>query len=150
MGVLTDSANLTAVRAKVAENFRTGKVQAKKLRRKSGKTVGSIKTASTNTTEFRDSNVMSSFTLPAEYAFVGRALTQMDGVGKSLDPDFDFVSAAAPWIYEIKGASRYLQEEFSKRVENLQAKISEFLNADWRGTHHSRRQKRTKQHSTLE
>jgi len=38
----------------------------------------------------------------------------MDGVGKSLDPDFDFVSSAAPWIYEIKGATKYLKEEAIK------------------------------------
>lgn len=57
---------------------------------------------------------MQYFTLPTEYAFVGRALSQMDGVGKSLDPEFDFISSAAPWIYEIKGAGKYLLEEFLK------------------------------------
>jgi len=57
---------------------------------------------------------MQYFTLPAEYAFVGRALSQMDGVGKSLDPEFDFVSSAAPWMVEIKGAGRYLKDEAIK------------------------------------
>jgi predicted unusual protein kinase regulating ubiquinone biosynthesis (AarF/ABC1/UbiB family) len=62
-----------------------------------------------------DTEVVQYFTLPAEYAFVGRALSQMDGVGKFLDPDFDFVSSAAPWIYEIKGAAKYLKEEAIKK-----------------------------------
>jgi predicted unusual protein kinase regulating ubiquinone biosynthesis (AarF/ABC1/UbiB family) len=57
---------------------------------------------------------MQSFTLPAEYAFVGRALIQMNGVGKGLDPEFDFISSAAPTIYEIKGTITYLKEEAAK------------------------------------
>jgi len=62
---------------------------------------------------------MKFFTLPAEYAFVARALSQMDGVGKTLDPDFDFVSSAAPYIVEIKGVGKYLKDEFKKRVNNF-------------------------------
>ena len=73
----------------------------------------------------KDSEVMKYFTLPTEYAFVGRALSQMGGVGKTLDPDFDFISSAAPWIYEIKGTSKYLRETvekwFSKACENFES-----------------------------
>jgi hypothetical protein len=54
----------------------------------------------------------------------------MDGVGKGLDPDFDFVSSAAPYIVEIKGAENYLKDEgtflwgfFGSIIE-----IDEFLN----------------------
>ena len=68
----------------------------------------------TNATMKDDMEVMGYFTLPAEYAFVGRALTQMDGVGKTLDPDFDFISSSAPYIVEIKGTGKYLQDEASK------------------------------------
>lgn len=70
---------------------------------------------------------MKYFTLPTEYAFVGRALTQMGGVGKALDPDFDFISAAAPWIYEIKGPTKYLREEAEKWFNNAFAKIEAFF-----------------------
>jgi len=38
----------------------------------------------------------------------------MDGVGKTLDPDFDFISSSAPYIVEIKGTGKYLQDEASK------------------------------------
>lgn len=71
----------------------------------------------TKPTPASDTEVMQYFTLPAEYAFVGRALSQMDGVGKSLDEDFDFVSSAAPWMVEIKGATKYLKEEAIKWLE---------------------------------
>ena len=35
----------------------------------------------------------------------------MDGVGKGLDPDFDFISNGAPYIVEIKGAKKYLKDQ---------------------------------------
>jgi predicted unusual protein kinase regulating ubiquinone biosynthesis (AarF/ABC1/UbiB family) len=69
---------------------------------------------------------MSFFSLPAEYAFVARAMTQMDGVGKGLDPDFDFISNAAPYIVEIKGADKYLKEEITKFVGGIQKQITDY------------------------
>jgi predicted unusual protein kinase regulating ubiquinone biosynthesis (AarF/ABC1/UbiB family) len=139
MGVLKDHADLHAVRQKVADNYRTGKVKAnqKKLRKKKYKfkddgsfTVNTTTVASSSFTgniSVSDAQVMQYFTLPAEYAFVGRAISQMDGVGKTLDPEFDFVSAAAPWIYEIKGATTYVQEEIRKWIDNLRADLSQRL-----------------------
>lgn len=129
MGVLKDTADLGKVRAKVADNYKTGKVKAnrKRLRKRGYKfkdaNTGSNPTNSTPTSESdnstattsaTDAEIMQYFTLPAEYAFVGRALSQMDGVGKSLDSEFDFISSAAPWIVEIKGAGKYLQDEATK------------------------------------
>merc|ERR1712238_418612 len=64
----------------------------------------------------KDAEVMGYFTLQSEYAFVARALSQMDGVGKSLDPEFDFISAAAPYLVEVKGTTRYLMDEAKKRL----------------------------------
>ncbi|KAL3913135.1 MAG: hypothetical protein SGARI_000806, partial [Bacillariaceae sp.] len=124
MGVLVDNANLGEVRDKVAENYRTGKVKAnrKKLRRKGYKFRDEKRSSATsspdtgvlsvaNATKTSDSKVMSYFSLPAEYAFVARAISQMDGVGKSLDPEFDFISSAAPYLVEVKGADLYIKEE---------------------------------------
>ena len=51
----------------------------------------------------KDAEVMGFFTQQSEYAFVARALSQMDGVGKGRDPEFDFISAAAPYLVEVKG-----------------------------------------------
>jgi predicted unusual protein kinase regulating ubiquinone biosynthesis (AarF/ABC1/UbiB family) len=152
MGVLVDGADLDKVRAKVAENYRTGKVKAnrKKLRRKGykfkddddddddkGAAAAASKkneTPTQNTAALtaevasKDSEVMSFFNLPAEYAFVARAISQMDGVGKGLDPDFDFISNSAPYIVEIKGADKYLKEEIVKFFSGLQSKIADLCN----------------------
>jgi predicted unusual protein kinase regulating ubiquinone biosynthesis (AarF/ABC1/UbiB family) len=66
---------------------------------------------------------MGYFQLPSEYAFVARALSQMDGVGKTLDPDFDFISSSAPYLVEIKGAGNYLKDEWNKWVEKVQTSV---------------------------
>jgi predicted unusual protein kinase regulating ubiquinone biosynthesis (AarF/ABC1/UbiB family) len=142
MEVLNENANLDKVRAKVAENYRTGKVKAnrKKLTRRGYKFAtteenvnatytathatsrNSATTASSNSTtaKAKDMEVMSFFSLPAEYAFVARAISQMDGVGKGLDPDFDFISSAAPYIVEIEGADKYVKEEVIKFIMKIQ------------------------------
>jgi len=135
MGVLKEGADLSVVRAKVAENYRTGKVKAnrKKLRKRGYKfrnvtsAASSASIATNSTAGGGDAAVMKYFTLPAEYAFVGRALSQMNGVGKSLDPEFDFVSAAAPWIYEIKGAGLYIKEEALKWITSFPDRVADFF-----------------------
>ena len=152
MGVLKEGADLDKVRAKVRDNFATGKIRVErnKLLKKGyvfsendeddDNKMDGATTMSTNHNQngnepnkaVKDSEVMGFFTLPAEYAFVARALTQMDGVGKSLDPTFDFVSSAAPHIVEVKGASNYLADEVSKRVEGLRKKLTDSGNEWWK------------------
>ncbi|KAL7510204.1 hypothetical protein ACHAXN_007157 [Cyclotella atomus] len=133
MGVLKDGADLAKVEAKCQSNYDTGKLKVKKRkRRKSARysvmaqpaeTVkveakdDSLKTPQNETAEVKDSEVMEYFTLQSEYAFVARAVSQMDGVGKGLDPDFDFISAAAPYLVEIKGAKKYLVDEAKKKLK---------------------------------
>ena len=73
--------------------------------------------ATTISPEKEDPEVMEYFTLQSEYAFVARALSQMDGVGKGLDKEFDFISAAAPYLVEVKGAGRYLIDEAKKKLK---------------------------------
>jgi hypothetical protein len=67
--------------------------------------------------DVNDAEIMGYFTLQSEYAFVARALSQLDGVGKGLDPEFDFISAAAPHLVEVKGTGRYLVDEMKKRLK---------------------------------
>lgn len=73
-----------------------------------------------------DAEIMSFFTLPAEYAFVARAISQMDGVGKGLDPEFDFISASAPYLVEIKGGEKYIVDEAKKFIKNIDKKALEW------------------------
>lgn len=123
MGVLVDGADKDVVERKVRQNFETGKIKVRKkrVRRTDGDVVPppppppAPTKNTTSTEEVQDKDVMPYFTLPAEYAFVARALSQMDGVGKGLDPEFDFISAAAPHIVEIKGGAKfYLEDRFQK------------------------------------
>ncbi|KAL7543055.1 hypothetical protein ACHAXR_012347 [Thalassiosira sp. AJA248-18] len=134
MGVLKDNADLEKVQAKCQQNYDTGMLKVKKRKkRKSSKYRSTVDTDDeklkarieqagkpSNTTdsspEVKDAEVMEYFTLQSEYAFVARALSQMDGVGKGLDPEFDFISAAAPYLVEVKGAGRYLIDEAKKRL----------------------------------
>lgn len=137
MGVLKDGANFDKVQAKCQQNYDEGKLTVKKRKnrkssryRKRGEPLAKesekaeldarIDSAgqAKNTTDsegVKDSEVMEYFTLKSEYAFVARALSQMDGVGKSLDPDFDFISAAAPYLVEVKGTGKYLTDEIKKK-----------------------------------
>jgi hypothetical protein len=58
---------------------------------------------------------------------VAHAITQIDGVGKGLDPDFDFISNSAPYIVEIEeGTNKYLKEEVIMYVINFQKKVTAF------------------------
>ena len=148
MGVLKENADLDKVRAKVSDNFKTGKVKAnrKRLSQRGYKFAPPSETNTNSTSEEtnttnstaatpkkggkkppQDSEVMQYFSLPAEYAFVARALSQMDGVGKVLDPEFDFVSAAAPWIVEIKGAKEYLRDEAAKWLNSLRDRFDSIM-----------------------
>mmetsp|Transcript_1116 Transcript_1116/g.1537 ORF Transcript_1116/g.1537 Transcript_1116/m.1537 type:complete len:269 (+) Transcript_1116:3-809(+) len=144
MGVLKDNADLGKVRSKVQNNFETGKVKVKrkKLKKRGYKfkddtnseaktsrntnATSAVNTTASEMANTTDSEIMSFFTLPAEYAFVARAISQMDGVGKGLDPDFDFISSAAPSIVEIKGARSYLRDEWGKIVSKIQDQVLDF------------------------
>jgi predicted unusual protein kinase regulating ubiquinone biosynthesis (AarF/ABC1/UbiB family) len=132
MGVLQPDADMEKVRAKIADNYRTGKIKAnrKRLKERGYQFRETVKQNITSNATSTDAEIMKYFKLPAEYAFVARALSQMDGVGKSLDPDFDFVSAAAPWIYEIKGAGKYIKEEAKKRIDAVKEQINKLFSLE--------------------
>ncbi len=138
MGVLKDGANLELVQAKCQQNYDEGKLKVKKRKSRRGSRYATEEEAlakelekaeldaridlaeqaknTTDTSEgVNDLEVMASFTLQSEYAFVARALSQMDGVGKSLDPEFDFISASAPYLVEVKGTGKYLTDEIRKK-----------------------------------
>ena len=135
MGVLKDNADLKKVQAKCQQNYDEGKLKVKK-RKKRGSwryTTGLFSdnteldaridqaekpsNSTTSKVEVKDTEVMEYFQLQSEYAFVARALSQMDGVGKGLDPDFDFISAAAPYLVDVKGTGRYLLDEARKKLK---------------------------------
>lgn len=60
------------------------------------------------------------FRFPAEFTFVVRAFTVLDGIGKSLDPRFDISEISAPYAREfvLEGRPQFakLRQELSKRA----------------------------------
>ena len=60
------------------------------------------------------------FRFPAEFTFVVRAFSVLDGIGKSLDNRFDISEIAAPYardfVLEGRPQLKKLQEEFSRRA----------------------------------
>lgn len=60
------------------------------------------------------------FRFPAEFTFVVRAFSVLDGIGKSLDNRFDISEIAAPYardfVLEGRPQVKKLQEELSKRA----------------------------------
>jgi hypothetical protein len=67
--------------------------------------------------DVNDAKIMGHFMLQSEYAFMARALSQLDGVGKGLDPEFDFISMATNNLVEVKGTRGYLVDEMKKGLK---------------------------------
>jgi len=61
------------------------------------------------------------FRFPAEFTFVIRSFTVLDGIGKSLTPKFDISEISAPYarslLLESNPALKRLQKDFMKRAE---------------------------------
>eukprot|EP01026_Neomeris_dumetosa_P042729 TRINITY_DN3566_c0_g1_i1.p1 TRINITY_DN3566_c0_g1~~TRINITY_DN3566_c0_g1_i1.p1 ORF type:complete len:781 (-),score=139.88 TRINITY_DN3566_c0_g1_i1:491-2833(-) len=61
------------------------------------------------------------FRFPAEFTFVVRSFTVLDGIGKSLDPRFDISEIAAPYARDLlldsKPQLARLMRNFEKRIE---------------------------------
>jgi predicted unusual protein kinase regulating ubiquinone biosynthesis (AarF/ABC1/UbiB family) len=126
LGVLKEGANLEQVEEVIRKNFESGRIKSKASAKKGGS--GEVeadaegadgKGATSKEAEKASAKAMPEFTLPAQLAFVARALTQMDGVGKVLDPEFEFIAAAAPAIAEIKGGDVYAREFIQKKFKKM-------------------------------
>mmetsp|Transcript_107453 Transcript_107453/g.312491 ORF Transcript_107453/g.312491 Transcript_107453/m.312491 type:complete len:139 (-) Transcript_107453:1546-1962(-) len=136
MGLIKEGADLAKFEDVVSKNFASGRIKSKASR---GRTVaeknadGPGGALSEKAAAKASQAVLPDFQLPAEYAFVARALQQMDGVGKELDPEFEFIASVAPAIVELKGADVYVQEQigksFDKFLGNLGIKSSPV--SDW-------------------
>jgi aarF domain-containing kinase len=114
LGAIRPGADVTALTAKIEDNFRTGKVKSRRSKRKADyvpeESDGKIK----------DSEVMKAFSLPSQLAFVARAITQMRGVGVMLDEEWEFIDIVAeevPKLQMDKGAGiGYLADQFFKSL----------------------------------
>lgn len=113
LGAVKEGADTKALEAKIADNFRTGKVKSRRSKQKTDYK------ADEDAGPPKDSEVMKSFQLPSQLAFVARAITQMRGVGVMLDEDWEFIDLVADKVPELqmeKGAGLgYLAGQFFKQ-----------------------------------
>lgn len=128
MGVLRDGYDRAGVVATISDNYRSGRVSSKAARRvvsdddADASNVAAPPAAASSVEDFQ---------LPATLAFVSRAMSQMQGVGLGLDPDFEFVAATAPFLPEVKGTQRYLEDSLRKALpRGLSDFVGSFANAD--------------------
>jgi len=123
LGILAPGADRIAVQRTVRRNFETGKVTSRASRDKQagraraaagpGEALGDDAGKLTSTTEAEKLDA-SLFVIPSVFAFVARALTQLEGVGKTLDADYEFVTLVAPKVVEVEGSGNYLKGELAK------------------------------------
>jgi ubiquinone biosynthesis protein len=64
--------------------------------------------------------------VPPDLFLMMKALGTVEGVGRMLDPDFDMIARATPFIAEVK-LERYKPERIAKDVFDLSAKLLKFL-----------------------
>ncbi len=64
--------------------------------------------------------------IPPDIFLMIKALGTVEGVGRMLDPDFDMVALAAPFIVKVK-LERYKPERIAEDVIDLSARLLEFL-----------------------
>ena len=64
--------------------------------------------------------------LPPDTFLMIKALGTVEGVGRMLDPDFDMVALAAPFIVKVK-LERFKPERIAEDVIELSARLLEFL-----------------------
>lgn len=112
MGVLKPGYDARSIINVVQSNFDSGRV---KTRAASTASKTRINKSSSSKGTRSDAAVLQYFQLPPTYAFVARALSQLTGVGLKLDPDFEFIAAAAPLLPEITGARTYVKDQFLRR-----------------------------------
>jgi predicted unusual protein kinase regulating ubiquinone biosynthesis (AarF/ABC1/UbiB family) len=65
------------------------------------------------------------FQIPAQFTFVGRAISTLVGVSTGLAPDFNFIDVAAPYARKFLGLDT---DEIGKTIQQLLAQLLETVN----------------------
>ncbi len=129
MGVLKPNGDMAQVQRVVQGNFDSGRIRSRASRQvdQESDVVTNSEAPSEAEAAKASKEIMGLFQLPAEYAFVARALTQLTGVGKLLDPNFEFIAAVAPAIVEVKGTQAFVKDALSTRWARICAWIRKVL-----------------------
>jgi predicted unusual protein kinase regulating ubiquinone biosynthesis (AarF/ABC1/UbiB family) len=72
------------------------------------------------------------FRFPAEFTFVVRSFTVLDGIGKSLSPRFDISEISAPYARELildgRSAASQLQDKFERGIKRQNMAVKGLFN----------------------
>lgn len=113
LGIVSPRADRAKLLATIEKNFATGRI---------GRRSGTAEAAAARKAQPQGGgggNEADFLQLSSVYTFVFRALAQMGGVGKSLDPDFSFVDRVAPYVTEAEGVSFLLDAQLGKLRDAL-------------------------------
>jgi len=100
LGALKPGANRQVIQDVIQNNFDTGKVKSKRSKRRAG--LAEIEELGSKKKAPKQSDTAKYLQLPAQLAFVARAITQLNGVGTLLDEEFEFIDAVAAKVPEIQ------------------------------------------------
>lgn len=114
LGIVSPRANRAKLRATIERNFATGKIGAR-----AGASAADGAAAGGGSSGGEADFLQ----LSSVYTFIFRALAQMGGVGKSLDPQFEFVGQVAPFVAQMDGGAFLAQAQ----LERAAARAAEAL-----------------------
>ncbi len=66
------------------------------------------------------------FQIPAQFAYIGRAISTLVGVSTGLAPDFNFIDVAVPYARKFLGL--HTKEEIGKIMQQLLSQVVETMN----------------------
>mmetsp|Transcript_45882 Transcript_45882/g.107184 ORF Transcript_45882/g.107184 Transcript_45882/m.107184 type:complete len:546 (+) Transcript_45882:314-1951(+) len=96
LGVISPRADRSKLQAIIEQNFATGRIGKKSAAGPEGKPEDKASGRGGEADYLQLSSI---------YTLVFRALAQMGGVGKSLNPNFEFINEVAPFVAEFDGVS---------------------------------------------
>src|SRR5207245_5107295 len=65
------------------------------------------------------------FQIPAQFTFIGRAISTLVGVSTGLAPDFNFIDVAAPYARKFLGLNT---EDIGRTIQQLLSQLLETVN----------------------
>lgn len=128
LGIVAPGADRVKLERTIADNFASGRIGAGAARQADGapkRAARATSGAGGGGGAGADADFLQ---LSSVYTFIFRVLAQLGGVGRSLDPEFDFISAVAPHVAELDGPGFLLAKQLERvgwRPQDLRALVQQ-------------------------
>lgn len=126
MGILSPKADRYELERTVERNFATGRIGGKRPALQEARSEGTR--AALGGDGAGDGAGAEFLQLSSVYTFIFRVLAQIGGVGRTLDPHFDFVDAVAPLVATLDSPAFLLDkqlERFGLRARDLRSVVTQ-------------------------